>query len=453
MSSAEVTRILQVGTSDRAGGAERVMMDLHAEYLRRGLHSRVAVGFKRTTDADVMEIPNDAARSAWARSLAGTSAKLAARAGAGRRTLARVALYLSDPLRYSAVLAGHEDMDYPGTRRLLDLETPRPDILHLHNLHGGYFDLNVLPSLAATVPTVLTLHDAWLLTGHCAHPFDCPGWRSGCETCPHLDIPIAIRRDAAAANLRAKHAILACTSAAIVSPSAWLMRMAEDAGALAGERLARVIPNGVDTSVFSPGDRMTARDALGLPAKATIVLVAGQGLTENPYKDFATLAAALPDMAREHSDVLLVALGSDRAEALEGLPVRHVPFVEDPARVAAYLRAADVYVHPARAENLPLAIIEAMACGTPVVASEVGGIPELIEHDVTGLLVPPGDAARLAEAVSALIDDGARRERLASAALERARARHTLVQQADAYLALYAEVAGLLGHDAGEVTR
>lgn len=442
MSSAGATRILQVGASDRAGGAERVMMDLHAEYLRRGLHSRVAVGFKRTTDATVFELPNDASRSAWARSLAGMSAKLARRGGTGRRTLARAALYLSDPVRYSAVLAGHEDMDYPGTRRLLDLEPELPDTLHLHNLHGGYFDLNVLPSLAAAVPTVLTLHDAWLFTGHCAHPFDCPGWRSGCETCPHLDIPIAIRRDAAAANLRTKRAILACTSAAIVSPSAWLMHIAEDAGALAGERLARVIPNGVDTTVFTPGDRGAARDTLGLPAEATIVLVAGQGLPDNPYKDFATLVAALPAVAREHSDVLLVALGSDRSEALEGLPVRHVPFVEDSETVAAYLRAADVYVHPARAENLPLAIIEAMACGTPVVASEVGGIPELIEHDTTGLLVPPGDPARLAEAVSALISDETLRARLASAALERVHARHTLFRQADAYLALYAAVIG-----------
>lgn len=440
MTEAGISRVLQVGTSDRAGGAERVMMDLHAEYLRRGLSSWAAVGFRRSDEPGVLEIPNDAARSTWARTLAAASAGLAAHPGGLRRAAARGVLFASDPSRYAAVLAGREDMDYPGTRRLLDLPPKPPHALHLHNLHGGYFDLRALPGLAARVPAVLTMHDAWLLTGHCAHPFDCLGWRSGCGSCPNLETPIAIRRDATAANLALKRDVLKRSEVALVSPSAWLMRMAEEAGVLEGGRLARVIPNGVDTTVFAPGNRRAAREELGLPAEAAIVLFAGQNLRSNPYKDFPTLVAALPRIVRTRDDILLVALGSEDDSALAGLPVVHAPFTADPGRVAAYLRAADIYVHPARAENLPLSIIEAMACGTPVVATAVGGIPELVTDGETGALVERGDADALAIAILRMLEDAGERERSASAALAQVRARHTLQRQADAYLELYAEV-------------
>lgn len=433
-----VRSVLQVGTSDRSGGAERVMMDLHAEYRRRGLESRVAVGFKRTDTPGVLEIPNDSERSKWTRALGRGSARIARQPGTLRRAGARVLLYLSDPARYTAVLAGHEDMDYPGTKRVLDLALP--DVLHLHNLHGGYFDIRALPALAARVPSLITMHDAWLLTGHCAHPFECVGWRTGCVSCPSLETPIVIRRDSAAANLGVKREALARSGVALVSPSAWLMRMAEEAGVLDDGRPSAIIPNGVDTDVFTPGDRAAAREQLGLPADAAIVLFAGQSLLTNPYKDYPTLAAALPAIAREHPEVVLVALGSEASDPFPGLPVIHAPFTADPARVASHLRAADVYVHPARAENLPLAIIEAMACGTPVVATEVGGVPELIAHRESGLLVPRGDADALANAVSTLLAEAPLREQLASAALARVQARHTLARQADAYLDFYSEV-------------
>jgi len=436
--------ILQVGTSDRAGGAERVMMDLHAEYQRRGLDAWVAVGFKRTDAPNVLEMPNDAGRSAWARALGGASARMGAARGGVRRGAARALLYLSDPARYSAVLAGREDMDYPATRRLLDLPPRTPGTLHLHNLHGGYFDVRALPALTSQVPTVITLHDAWLLTGHCAHPFACAGWRTGCVECPYLDIPIAISRDAAAANLRLKRTALSSSRFALVAPSAWLMKMAEETGVAEMAITSRVIPNGVDTRLFTPGDKSAARSRLGLPAEAEIVLVSGQSLVDNPYKDFPTLAKALPILRASRGEkLLLVALGSDAAAAPSLPGTVHVPFTEDAEAVTAYLQAADVYAHPARAENLPLSVIEAMACGTPVVATRVGGIPELIEDGVTGLLAEPGDASGLARAIATLLGDPALRARLSEAALATVPVRYTLPRMAEAYLGLYREAASL----------
>lgn len=436
--------ILQIGTTDLGGGAEQVTMDLHAEYLRRGLDSWVAVGHRITDDERVLLIPNDASRSAWARLLAGASRATAA-PGPLRMTLARVLLYLSDPARWSAVLTGLEDFDYPGTTAVPDLPPVRPGILHFHNLHGAYFDIRALPALTARVPGVLTLHDAWVLTGHCAHPFECTGWKTGCVDCPNLDTYVSLRRDRAAENRRVKCAAIRDSKVALATESQWLMGMLREGGLVAEGVPTAVIPNGVDTRLFSPADKATARTELGLPLDREIVAFVGRNLRNNPFKDYPTLVEALPRISRARgSSVLLVALGggspTDFSDVASSAEILHVPFSPDHSQVARYLCAADVYVHAARAENLPLAIIEAMACGAPVVASRVGGVPEVVAEGETGLLVRPGDPEELATAVACLLTDDGMRRRFSAAATRRVENHFTLQRQADAYLAFYEEV-------------
>src|SRR5207248_4324578 len=138
--------------------------------------------------------------------------------------------------------AGREDFHFPGTRRLLTLTAERPDVVHAHNLHGGYFDLRALPSLSAQVPLILTLHDAWMLSGHCAHSFDCERWRTGCGHCPDLTIFPAIERDATAYNWRRKRSIYSKSKLYISAPSRWLMQRVEDSTLQLGAKECRVIP-------------------------------------------------------------------------------------------------------------------------------------------------------------------------------------------------------------------
>ncbi|MBE0417462.1 MAG: glycosyltransferase [Coriobacteriia bacterium] len=437
--------ILQAGTRDIGGGAEQVMMDLHAEYLRRGVDSWVAVGEKHSDSSRVLQIPNDAARSSWARALSSASGRTASSPGRLRMAVARSLLFLSEPVRYAKVLSGMEDFDFPASGDILDLPPSRPDVVHLHNLHGGYFDIRVLPALTQQVPTVLTLHDAWLIAGHCAHPFDCPRWRTGCGQCPDRDMYVPIRRDRSAVNWRTKRDAVRRSRVALSTESRWLMDMVRESGILPDGADSRVIPNGVDTAVFAPGDKAAARAELGLPSDSEIVLFIGRGLKTNPFKDYHTLLDALPVIARARGEkVLLAALGGGPPADLSSLEavaeVVHVPFASDHGHVARYLRAADVYVHAARAENLPLAIIEAMACGTPVVASRVGGVPELVEDGSTGLLVPPGDPHALADAVTSLLADKALRSAYSEAGIARVQERFTLSLQADAYLTWYEEL-------------
>jgi glycosyltransferase involved in cell wall biosynthesis len=378
-------RILQISTSDRGGGAETVALSLHRALRARGHEAWLAVGYRRTDEEGVVEI-----------------------AGAGGRR----GRALRDPGVVLDTLRGREDFRFPDSRRVLDLLPAAPDLIHVHNLHGGYFDLRALLELAARAPLVSTLHDAWLFTGHCAHPLDSDGWLRGCGDCPHLDTYPALRRDGTAFNLARKREIYAGLELAVVTPSRWLMDMVERSILAPSAVRREVIPNGVDLEVFRPGE---ASGRSGL-------VFAAQGGPSNQFKDFATLRAARELLERR---VEMVALGDP--------PVSQ-------AEVADRLRAAELYVHPTRADTFPSGVLEALACGTPVVASRVGGIPEQVS-DGTGVLVEPGDPRALADAIESLLADPGRRERMSAAAAADARARFSLDRQVDAYLALYEELA------------
>jgi glycosyltransferase involved in cell wall biosynthesis len=386
-------RILQISTADRGGGAEAVALSLHRALRSRGHDAWLAVGYRRTDEEGVVEI-----------------------GGAGsRRDRA-----LRDPGVLLDGLRGHEDFRFPTSRRVLELLPAVPDVVHVHNLHGGYFDLWALPELAAQAPLVATLHDAWLLTGHCAHPLDSDGWLRGCGDCPHLDTYPALRRDGTAFNLERKREIYAGLELTVVTPSRWLMGMVERSVLAPSVARGEVIPNGVDLEVFRPGE---AAGRSGL-------VFAAQGGRANEFKDYRTLEAALGQL---DGRVELVALGDPPVTQFE---------------VAERLRAAELYVHPTRADTFPSGVLEALACGTPVVASRVGGIPEQLT-DETGVLVDPGDPAALAAAIASLLADPARRERMSGAAAADARARFSLDRQVEDYVALYEQVAAAGAGSAG----
>jgi glycosyltransferase involved in cell wall biosynthesis len=452
-------QILQVNSADIAGGAEKVAWNLFQAYRRRGHRSWLAVGRKRSADPDVLCVPGR--DGAWFRVWQRIHKRLRPLETNVQdgRLLSRLARRLSEPGRFLDERLGREVFRFPGTRALLQLTPERPDIVHCHNLHDAYFDLRTLPWLSRQVPVVLTLHDAWLLSGHCAHSFDCARWKIGCGHCPDLSIYPAVRRDATAHNWRRKRRIYARSRLYVASPSRWLMKKVEESMLAPGVVEGRVIPNGVDVSVFHPADRQAARAVLQLPPEVTVLLFIAHRFQRTPWKDYPTLQAAVARVAGRvpSQKILFVALGEEAPAARIGdAEVRLVPFEKDPERVARYYQAADVYVHAARAEAWGLTITEALACGIPVVATAVGGIPEQVTslRDVprqtggppngldraTGVLVPPGDIEAMAEAVATLLENAALRRRLGENASRDAVVRFGLDEQITRYLAWYAEL-------------
>ena len=438
--------VLSVNSSCVGGGAERVMTDLHAQYLARGIESWLALGNRDCDVPNAVQIPTDERRNAWARLLLGWSAGVSdrnARPGDIAWLVARALRVAAQPVRWARVLSGREDFDFPETAHLLELIPRVPDILHLHNIHGAYFDIRALPALSASCPTIITMHDAWLLTGHCAHPFECERFKTGCGDCPHLDTYVPLYADRSDVNWTVKRDAISRSRLSLACPSRWLLDRVAESGVLSDTVQARVVPNGVDTSVFAPGDRAQARAELGLPAERPILCFAGHGLKTNQFKNVELVREALRITSKSEraSGLMLLALGGEgTSESIDGIEIVGTPFVDDPELLARYYRAADVYVHAARADNLPLAIIEAMACGTPVVATNVGGIPEIVDDGVTGVLVEPENAPAFAEAILALLADEPRRAAFSRAGVERVRERFTLTRQVEAYLGWYQEL-------------
>ena len=438
-------RILQVNTVNNGGGAAQVAWNLHQAYRQHGLHAWVAVGREFSGDPTVALIPNDETKSFYTQVLLKAARRLQILYGHVRAAwqFIRILRWLAEPRRQWDISWGMEDFHYPGTWQLLGLFSQVPYIVHCHNLHGSYFDLRALPWLSQQVPVVLTLHDAWLLSGHCAHSFDCERWKIGCGQCPDLTVYPAIKRDATAFNWQRKRDIYARSHLYITTPSRWLMDKVQQSILMAGAKECRVIPNGVDLSIFHPADRQAVRATLGMPQDAKVLLFTAHGIQRNIWKDYQTLRAAIAQVAeRLHGqDVFLIALGEDLpAERIGRAEVRFVPYQMNPKVVARYYQAADVYVHAARADTFPNTVLEALACGTPVVATAVGGIPEQIGEGVTGFLTPIGDSDVMADRIVKLLTDDDLRRRMITQAVDMARKHFDLNQQADDYLAWYQEI-------------
>ncbi len=452
-------RILQVSTSDLDGGAERIAWNLFAAYRSRGYGSWLAVGRRHSADADVLPIAPRAGPSEQPWITQGLAARRTAPAARLVRRLASKASRRYTHLRRSFERwAGIEDLHFPGSYGLLELPPQRPTVLHCHNLHGDYFDLRALPWLSRQVPTFVTLHDAWLLGGHCAHSFGCERWQSGCGHCPGLAIPPALQRDATAFNWRRKAALYRRCRLFIATPSRWLMQKVARSILAPAIVERRVIPNGVDLSIFRPGSKLAARAELGIASERRVLLFAANGIRQNPWKDYQALRSAVAlAAARLGRELLFIALGERAApEHVSLAEIRFAPYVSEPGAVARYYQAADLYLHAAKADTFPNSVLEALACGTPVIAMAVGGIPEQVrglralsshapdgvwsQHDVneaTGVLLPPADAPAMAAAIALLLNDEVLRRRLGANAAHDARQRFDLTRQVNEYLAWY----------------
>jgi sugar transferase (PEP-CTERM/EpsH1 system associated) len=200
------------------------------------------------------------------------------------------------------------------------------------------------------------------------------------------------------------------------------------------------IHNGVDTTRFFPGDSAEARETLGLPIAATVVGTIGR---LDPVKDQAGLIVAFSGLAESGSNLILAVVGEGPSRlALEGEIRRRglsdrVRLFGERGDVPTVLRALDVFVLPSRAEGMSNTILEAMATGLPVVATDVGGNPELVEPEVTGRLVPSGDPGALEAALRAYVTDSYLRSLQGKAGRERVLQHFSLDRMAQAHGDLY----------------
>jgi glycosyltransferase involved in cell wall biosynthesis len=204
-----------------------------------------------------------------------------------------------------------------------------------------------------------------------------------------------------------------------------------------------VIPNGLDTAAFAPRDRRFARQALGLSPDARVVLFVA-GTTTNRRKGFAPMAEALAGLA-DMPDLQLVSIGRGGGQVDARIPHLALgPLSQDRMLSVAY-SAADLFVIPSLQDNMPSTVIESLACGTPVVGFDVGGVSEMVRPGETGLLARAGDVGELRATLRRLLEDAALRDSLAERCRQIALAEYNQELQARRYLALYERILGTDG--------
>jgi glycosyltransferase involved in cell wall biosynthesis len=393
-------KIVHISRTDGGDGASNVALRMHRGLLRLGHDSTMFVAQRRGDPNDktvrVYDPPSDFVTRV-------------------KRRLRDVQISHSfAPYRKSRP-TGYEAFSDDRTRHQSEFlnQLPACDILHVQQMYQFLDFRSFFTNVPQRTPVVRTLHDASFFAGGCHSPEGCDRYTEECGTCPQLGSQNP--EDLSRQVWRRKAAVFQTIPAGrvyVVSPSRWLMNEAKRSSLLKNIPVV-LIPNGVNTDVFHPRDRRCVRDVLGISQDALVVLFVAEPI-HRPIKGFALLAQALERICREHKNLLLVSVGSGNPPLELQVPYMNLGPLRDERLLSSAYSAADMFVLPSRQENFPLTVLEAMACGTPVVGSAVGGVIDMVRPGVTGALFPPQDAAALASAISSMCENADKRAEMAA---------------------------------------
>jgi glycosyltransferase involved in cell wall biosynthesis len=315
------------------------------------------------------------------------------------------------------------------------------DVVHVHWV-AGFLDAGAVRRVVATgKPVVWTQHDLRAFTGGCHYPAGCRGFTTDCRSCPQLAARLAAIPER---TLRRSRELLRGLPLTFVAPSRWLAEELRSASLFDPTHHAlHVIPNGIDLDRYKPAaDKAAARTQLGLPATGLAVLLGSVSLDERRKnaRAAATALAVLTERLRAAGapPPVAVTYGAGAID-LPGIPHRHLGSLGEPGVIAA-LHASDVHLTMTREDNLPNTVVEALACGLPVVGAAVGGVPEMLTTGVEGWLVTPDDPTTAAAALARLAQDAGLLAETGRAARRRAVATFDARLQARRHLALYREL-------------
>ena len=324
-----------------------------------------------------------------------------------------------------------------------DKITPRiakidPDIINLHWINSGYLQVETIAKFNR--PIVWTLHDMWAFTGGCHYSQQCDRYKQSCGSCPILKSNY--NWDLSRWLWQRKAKSWRNIDLTIVTPSRWLAERAAESSLFEGLRI-EVIANGLNTQKYRPFDRQLAREIIGLPLDKKIILFGAVSATSNDRKGYSLLMPALQKLKQVAKQQMeLVVFGADRPQDPPdfGIEARYLGRFNDDISIALLYSSADVFVAPSIQDNLPNTVMEALACGTPCVAFNIGGMPDLIDHQQNGYLATPYEPEDLACGISWIIEDTERWQNLSTCARSKVEREFTLEKQAQAYIQLYKDI-------------
>ena len=381
-------KVLSVCTSDAGGGAPRAAYRIHQGVRKLSVDSRMFVKNKDTKDANVMALDEFVPHNPIYQAFDWTRNKVKNKIQHFRwnRYPNREDVFMSD-LRGTALHGALKKLDY--------------DVLHLHWINQRFIPLKDLPK---DKPIVWTLHDSWPFCGVCHYFFDCDGYQKQCGECPFLHS--GKQNDLSYKVWKRKAELYKDLDLHIVSPSRWLANCAKRSS-LFGRFPVEVIPNCLDVEAFRPLGEMelSPRWRAFQEKRMTkpFVLYGAVNAATDKIKGFANLLSALKILEKNgHADDFeLIVFGADESELNMdvNIPIHCVGYIGNAKDLVSLYSIASMMVVPSLTENLSCAIMESLSCATPVVAFEIGGNGDMIEHKVNGYLAKEKDDVDLAEGI------------------------------------------------------
>ena len=373
-------KILIVNTSDINGGAARAAYRLHQALLSQQVDSQMLVQSKASDDYRVLA-PKSKFKKVFS--------KL-------RPTLDEL------PVRFykhrTQTLFSPACLPFSDTVK--QINAINPDIVHLHWIADGMMRIEDISRIKA--PIVWSLHDMWAFTGGCHYDEECAGFRNKCGACEVLGS--TKDNDLSAKGYRRKMKVFSSgADLTIVGLSAWMAETAQRSSLLQNIPVVN-LPNPINATTFSPLEKQLAKKIFNLPQDKQLVLFGTMGATSDPRKGFKQLCDALKYVDTENTE--LVIFGSGEPEIPQGFKQKSHYFgqLHDDVSLRVLYSAADVMVVPSLQENLSNAILESLACGTPVVGFDIGGNRDLVNHLNNGYLAEPFDTDDLAVGIEAILN-------------------------------------------------
>lgn len=402
----KIDSVVQVNTLDNVGGAAKVAYRLHNSLNAKGFKSQMIVNHSISDDENVSILLQSNTRK-------------------------------QHILNYAQEKMGWMDFFNMQSLKIKDTETyKKGSVIHLHNLHGGYFSPFALPMLSNSKPTIWTLHDMQAITGYCAHSFECHKWECGCNGCPDLNISGGLKKDTTAFIWQNKKLIYNNSNLNIVCPSNWLKQKVERS--ILKDKPIHLIYNGIDNSIFYKQNKMLSRNALGLPQNKTILLFNAHGGTDNIWKGGSYLSEVYKELSQKY-DLLFINIGGD-ITSYKSEDWFDVSYITDEKTMALYYSAANLFLYPSLADNCPLVVLESLACGTPVIAFRTGGIPELISNLNNGYVANYKDKNDFINGIKMFLDNPEKMATAYDIASQSVLSKFTLEQMVSSYLELYNKV-------------
>jgi len=417
-------KVVHVSTRDVRGGAARAAYRLHQGLKSIGCSSIIFVTDKTCADPSIVRFEPPT--------------------GFLKRIKGRLRHEAIDRdlLQWQTSPSGYEMFSDDRTRfqEAVVEQMPSCDVVNLHWIAGMVDYTSFFPAVTPSKPVVWTLHDMNAFTGGCHYDDGCARFTHSCGACPQLGSNL--EKDLSRAVWERKRCAFASArrgAVQIVTPSRWLADEARRSTLLSGVPV-EVIPYGLDLEIFAPRDRAFSRDLLGIPHDARVVFFVAD-LIAIRRKGFSLLLEALPHCAKHIDKLLLVSLGQSPPNNINGgAPWLHLGAINEDRLLSMVYSAADLFVLPSLQDNLANTVLEAMACGVPVVAFNAGGTPDMVRPGITGQLVPAYDVRALAAAIVELMNAPEYRKKVSENCRRVAVEEYSLELQARRYSEIYKSI-------------